>query len=133
MDYGFARAKQQWEASDGAVYLLREVAGIAPLQAAGLLPVLAKIAALGGFGGCWQLKENIWKQLPEIASHLGVQVSNCAPGVHLSCCARHMRLVEGRTLLTACSLNCELHASPFNHNTHGMSPSMHSCTAGQSL
>ena len=75
MDYGFARAKQAWEASDGAVYLLREVAPVAPEAAAALLPVLAQIAGLSGFGGCWQLKENIWKQLPEVASKIGVQVS----------------------------------------------------------
>ena len=83
MDYGFARAKQHWEASDGAVYLLREVAASAPADVAALLPVLASVAALDGFAGCWQLKENIWKQLPEIASSMGVQVSASGPPTSL--------------------------------------------------
>ena len=72
MDYGFARAKQPWEASDGAVYLLREVAACAGRQAAAQLPVLADIAALEGYSGCWHLKANIWQQLGEMSQKIGV-------------------------------------------------------------
>ena len=73
MDYGFSRGKQPWEASDGAVYLLRELASCAPGQTAELLPSLADIAAHEGYSGCWHLKANIWGQLPEMSTKLGVQ------------------------------------------------------------
>ncbi|KAK9841641.1 hypothetical protein WJX74_009256 [Apatococcus lobatus] len=71
MDYGVRRPKEPWEASNGAVYLMREVAAMAPAEVAALLPQLASIAALDSFAGCRHLQETIWRQLPSIASSLG--------------------------------------------------------------
>jgi hypothetical protein len=38
MDHGFTRDKEPWEASDGALYMLREVAAVRPDDIAQFLP-----------------------------------------------------------------------------------------------
>jgi hypothetical protein len=87
VDHGFAREKEPWEASDGAVYMLRELSTV---TAAGnghgghghggggesavvvaFLPTLAEISRLCHFSHCLTLQENIWKQLPIIARNIG--------------------------------------------------------------
>ncbi|GBF89452.1 hypothetical protein Rsub_02024 [Raphidocelis subcapitata] len=72
-DYGFARDKQPWEASDGAVYLLRELAPLRPSDAAALLPQLADLARLSTFQHAFNLHETIWKALPQIARAVGAR------------------------------------------------------------
>eukprot|EP00884_Botryococcus_braunii_P015994 jgi/Botrbrau1/3078/Bobra.0070s0065.1 len=71
MDYGFRRDREAWEASDGAVYMIRELAGLDPAATTSLLPDLADIARLDHFENSWRLRETIWKQLPKIAERLG--------------------------------------------------------------
>lgn len=71
----FDRPKEPWEASDGAVYLLRELASLAPKEIGNLLPHLASLAALDGFSGFRHLQETIWHQLSTLASSLGKRVS----------------------------------------------------------
>eukprot|EP00850_Spirogloea_muscicola_P019293 SM000187S03910 [mRNA] locus=s187:114336:121099:- [translate_table: standard] len=43
MDHGFSRAKEPWEASDGAIYLLKELALASPHQALQFMPTLADL------------------------------------------------------------------------------------------
>ena len=71
VDHGFAREKEPWEASDGAVYMLRELSAVAPEQVVAFLPGLADISRLCHFSHCLVLQENIWKQLPVIAKNVG--------------------------------------------------------------
>ena len=74
MDYGIRRAKEAWEASDGAVYLLRELACVRPNAAVQFLPDLAALALLEHFPQCRTLQETIWRTLPQIAQALGKRV-----------------------------------------------------------
>ena len=75
MDYGFRRPKEAWEASDGAVHLLKDLAERAPEAVPEFMPKLADIAALDDFEACRSLQTTIWKQLPPIAKGLGKRVS----------------------------------------------------------
>ena len=81
MDYGFRRPKEAWEASDGAVHMLKQLAGAAPESVPEFLPELAQIAGLDGFEACRALQATIWKQLPLIAQGLGKKVR----GTHFMC------------------------------------------------
>ncbi|KAI7841245.1 hypothetical protein COHA_005082 [Chlorella ohadii] len=74
MDHGFARAKEPWEASDGAVYMLRELSAVAPTAVPEFLPALAELARLQHFAHAANLHETIWKQLPVIAENVGKKV-----------------------------------------------------------
>ena len=83
MDYGFRRPKEAWEASDGAVHMLKELARAAPETVPELLPKLAQIAELDGFEACRTLQATIWRQLPLIAQGLGKKVRNSSPMAEL--------------------------------------------------
>lgn len=73
------RPRQAWEASDGAVYLLRHLTEVMPQQALEFLPLLAHIAALNHFPQARNLQETIWKQLGAIMQALGKRVSVTSP------------------------------------------------------
>lgn len=45
-DYGFARASEPWEQSEGGIYLLRELSAVAPDRAAKFLPVLVELVCI---------------------------------------------------------------------------------------
>ncbi|KAI8468417.1 MAG: armadillo-type protein [Monoraphidium minutum] len=72
-DFGFARDKQPWEASDGAVFLLRELSGVRPDLAPEFMPMLADLARLSTFQHAFNLHETIWRALPQIARNLGAR------------------------------------------------------------
>ena len=102
MDHGFARAAEPWESSDGAVYVLRELARLrdATLDARfddEWLPTLAKLAALTHFRHASVLAETIWKQLPPLAQALGRErftkfLPQMAPAFAVAC--KSTRLVH---------------------------------------
>ncbi|KAK9826799.1 hypothetical protein WJX81_002074 [Elliptochloris bilobata] len=72
MDYGLRRAREPWEASDGAACALAELAdGAAPAAVPEFLPALAEVARLDHFRRCRQLQETVWRGLPRIAAGLG--------------------------------------------------------------
>ena len=77
MDYCFRRPKEPWEASDGAVHLLKELSSAAPVAAPDFLPELAEIVALEDFEACRGLQTTVWEQLPAIAQGLGRKVCVC--------------------------------------------------------
>ncbi|KAF8068347.1 hypothetical protein HT031_002036 [Scenedesmus sp. PABB004] len=72
-DYGFARAKEPWEASDGAVHMVRELAAVSPAAAEEFLPGVAELARLASFQHAFSLHETIWRSLPAIARGLGAK------------------------------------------------------------
>ncbi|KAL4425118.1 hypothetical protein ABPG77_008223 [Micractinium sp. CCAP 211/92] len=74
MDHGFARPKEPWEASDGAVYMIRELSAVAPAAVPEFLPALAELARMQHFAHAANLHETIWKQLPVIAENVGKKV-----------------------------------------------------------
>ncbi len=76
MDYGFKRPKEAWEASDGAVHLLKELSRTSPEAVPEFMPELSEIAALEDFEACRSLQATIWKDLPLIAQGLGKRVSD---------------------------------------------------------
>ncbi len=82
MDYGFRRPKEAWEASDGAVHLLKELAERAPEAVPKFMPELADVAAQDDFEACRSLQATIWKQLPSIAKGLGKRVSHLGSTMH---------------------------------------------------
>lgn len=45
MDHGFTREKEPWEASDGALYMLRELASIRPDDIPQFLPQVLEVRA----------------------------------------------------------------------------------------
>jgi hypothetical protein len=67
------RDKQPWEASDGAVYLLRDLAPLLPAAVPEFLPTVADLARLATFQHAYNLHETIWRALPEIARALGAK------------------------------------------------------------
>ena len=71
MDHGFSRPKKPWEETDGAVYLLRELAKVHPVEAEKFMPELAKVADVYYFENYFALQETLWKQLYMIAKALG--------------------------------------------------------------
>ena len=71
MDHGFAKEKEPWEATDGAVYMIRELARVAPLEVPRFLPGLADVSRLTHFSHCLNLQETLWKALPAIARGIG--------------------------------------------------------------
>jgi hypothetical protein len=73
MDHGFSRDREPWEASDGAIYLARELAPVAPEMVAARLAALANLAALNHFDHVFKLRETLWNCLPLIARPLGKQ------------------------------------------------------------
>ena len=76
MDYGFRRPKEAWEASDGAVHMLTQLARAAPESVPKFLPELAQVAGLDCFEACRALQATIWKQLPLVAQGLGKKVQS---------------------------------------------------------
>lgn len=71
MDHTATRETEPWERSDGAVYLMRELAAGHPTEVAALMPILAEVAGLDHFTHHYNLLETVWKQLPSIAEGLG--------------------------------------------------------------
>eukprot|EP00035_Acanthoeca_spectabilis_P012664 m.229336 g.229336 ORF g.229336 m.229336 type:complete len:694 (+) comp15680_c1_seq4:36-2117(+) len=71
MDCGYLRPPEPWERSDGAVYLLRELATGHPEQVAALLPALADLTRVRHFEHHYTLLETVWKQLPTVAAAVG--------------------------------------------------------------
>ncbi|KAF5832259.1 hypothetical protein DUNSADRAFT_11931 [Dunaliella salina] len=74
MDFGFSRDQQPWEASDGAVFLVRELACVHPeacIQHLQPLVDLVAAAAMNNFEGAPKLRETVWRCLPTIAKAIG--------------------------------------------------------------
>jgi len=67
------RAKEPWEGSDGAVYLVRELATVAPTAAVEFIPQLADLARLSTFQHAYNMHETIWRSLPTIAQCVGIK------------------------------------------------------------
>eukprot|EP00775_Hariotina_reticulata_P005826 gene5826-6067_t len=72
-DFGVPRAKEPWEASDGAVYMVRELAAVAPAAAVEFVPQLADLARLSTFQHAYNMHETIWRSLPSIAQCVGIK------------------------------------------------------------
>ena len=88
MDYGFRRPKEAWEASDGAVHLLKELSERAPEAVPEFMPELAELAALEDFEACRSLQTTIWNQLPCIAKGLGKRVGHQGSLDHSKSCGK---------------------------------------------
>jgi len=73
MDHGFARDKEPWEATDGSLYMIRELADVSPDAVVEFLPEMAKVAGLTHFAHCVVLQETLWKVLPHVARGIGKQ------------------------------------------------------------
>ena len=67
MDHGLAREREAWEATDGAVCLLKEISALAPEIALSVLPILATVADKVDYSHAQRLQERIWRQVPLIA------------------------------------------------------------------
>lgn len=65
------RPKKQWEYTDGAVYLIRELCVAAPQIAITYFARLAQAAEWNHFPEALTLQETIWKQLPKMCQILG--------------------------------------------------------------
>ena len=86
MDHGFKRDPEPWESTDGCVYLLRELAHVAPGKALPLLDSLAAAARKVDFRHALALQETIWTQFPEIFKvssciAASIQGSQCSAGI----------------------------------------------------
>jgi hypothetical protein len=73
MDHGFSRSKEPWEASDGAVYLLRELSDSAADTVKPRLEALCDLATMRHFEHAPKLRETVWACVPVIARRLGKQ------------------------------------------------------------
>ena len=70
-DYAAFRPPEPWEASDGAIYLVRELAAVAPEAAVDYMPTLAELSRLTHFAVHTSLHETLWKCLPDIGQSIG--------------------------------------------------------------
>eukprot|EP00743_Colponemidia_sp_Colp-15_P008658 GILK01009422.1.p1 GENE.GILK01009422.1~~GILK01009422.1.p1 ORF type:complete len:693 (+),score=78.57 GILK01009422.1:26-2080(+) len=70
VDYGFTRPKEPWEASDGCVYLVRE---LCTLQSERIVNFVVQLADLAGPPHIFPLQVTIWRELPKIARIMGKQ------------------------------------------------------------
>lgn len=70
-DYGMSRPAEPWEASDGSVYLLREIAAISPGTVTQFMGTLAELGELTHFTHYVTLHETLWKCLPDIMNAVG--------------------------------------------------------------
>lgn len=68
---GTHRNKQPWEASDGAVYLLRELSLQYPQLLPEFLPQLSALGYLSTFQRAFNLHHTIWRCLPIMAIKMG--------------------------------------------------------------
>ena len=73
-DWRARRERQAWEAAEGAVHALAELAAADPGAAAPLLPLLADAARVDHFGAAPMLRETVWRRLPDIARGVGKKV-----------------------------------------------------------
>lgn len=71
MDCDFTKEQEPWEATDGCVYLMRELAGISPETVIEQLPMLAEVAREHDFADHVHLLETIWNQLTVVADKIG--------------------------------------------------------------
>lgn len=65
------RPKQPWEASDGAIYLLRALAAVDPDAVANFLPRMAELGTVRHFDHANNLRETLWNCLPVLAASMG--------------------------------------------------------------
>lgn len=70
-DYGMSRPAEAWEASDGSIYLIRELAVVSPESVTQFMGTLAELGELRHFTHYVALHETLWKCLPDIASSIG--------------------------------------------------------------
>ncbi|MEW5302135.1 MAG: hypothetical protein WDW36_004944 [Sanguina aurantia] len=75
MDYGFPRDREPWEASDGALFMLRELSSAAPHLVAQFLPEASELSRLAcapvAFG---KMRATLWAALAVVAPRLGKRV-----------------------------------------------------------
>lgn len=73
MDHGFARDKELWELSDGAIFLLREISQFPDLQdfVVQHLENLSNLGYIDHFKHAHTLKENLFKSMVMIVKNLG--------------------------------------------------------------
>jgi len=73
MDHGFVRPKEDWELSDGIVFLLRECASVESLQPFVIknLENLSNLCYIDHFKHANTLKENLFKSLIVLWSRMG--------------------------------------------------------------
>ncbi|KAG2487842.1 hypothetical protein HYH03_013559 [Edaphochlamys debaryana] len=72
MDHGFTRDREPWEVSDGAVHLMRELAGVAPRAVSEEhMELLVELATMRSFPAATRLREGLWHSLPAIGKGIG--------------------------------------------------------------
>lgn len=73
MDHGFTRERELWELSDGAIYILRELAHIEEMHDLIVknLENLSLLAYIDHFKHAHTLKESIFKSMPVIIKGIG--------------------------------------------------------------
>ncbi len=109
-DYGMVRPPEPWEASDGAIYMVRELAGAAPEDAVAYLPTLAELARLTDFPQHVNLHETLWKCLPDIATSVGKSAFKPAldpflePMFRTLCCGHALCETAARQCITRLSV-----------------------------
>lgn len=73
MDHGFVKPKEQWEMSDGSIFLLRECSKVESLQDLVInnLDNLSNLCYIDTFKHSSVLRENLFKSLAKILSSIG--------------------------------------------------------------
>ena len=73
MDHGFARAKELWELSDGAIFILREISSIEDMKPLVTKNIenLSNLGYIDHFKHSHTMKENLFKSLRKIVQNLG--------------------------------------------------------------
>jgi hypothetical protein len=73
MDHGFSRAKEDWELSDGSIFMLREMSKDEKLHQFVIenLQNLISLSSVDHFKHSSTLRENLFKQVIQIMKNLG--------------------------------------------------------------
>ena len=66
MDHGFAREREPWEFTDGAIYLAAEIVEFKPDLGPDYMMQLAEIAMIRSFAYFNKLQETIWTVVPKM-------------------------------------------------------------------
>jgi hypothetical protein len=66
-----AQVRQPWEAADGAVLLLHQLAPLLRERCDAFVPELLALAALTHFGRCYALHQTVWRAMRALAEQLG--------------------------------------------------------------
>mmetsp|Transcript_30782 Transcript_30782/g.31331 ORF Transcript_30782/g.31331 Transcript_30782/m.31331 type:complete len:751 (+) Transcript_30782:229-2481(+) len=119
LDCVVVREGRPWESSDGAVFLLREMAKAFPAEAESFLPRVWALLDVSHFRDCDKLHTSVLQQLPGILERVGKKATKRDLADHLPALSRAMRSESPAVGMAAqecvTSISAQIGSSIFMH------------------